>query len=166
MDLKILRTALTHKIGNAGGKVGAYISDLLYLVFGFAAYLFPLCLVYLAWMIMQDYKIFKSINKSLLILRSMGFLMMLAGGCGLLHLEISLQNRFIIHSPGGYLGKYSFVLLHYALNIQGATLLLFAIFLVGVTWLTGLSWVYTTELIGYYFLLLLGIFSMDDNAGL
>lgn len=138
-------------IGNAGGQVGAYIADALYFSFGYFSYLLPLCFAYVAWMILKDHRAFRVVNKPMLLLRAVGLLFMIGGGCGLLSLGVPAQAA--TRGLGGIVGKTVAVLFNSALNVQGAALLMFAMFLVGVTWLTGLSWVYAIEVIGYYTLL-------------
>lgn len=137
-------------VENAGGKVGAYIADTLYLIFGYFAYLLPLCFAYIAWVILKDHRALHLVNKIALLLRSMGFGLLVVGGCGLLALEIQPNTQALIHQPGGLLGHFVAHGLSLGLNLQGTVLLLFALFLVGVTWLTGLSWVNSIERIGYY----------------
>lgn len=139
-------------IKNAGGQVGAYIADALYLGFGYLAYLVPICFAYVAWVILKDHRALRAVNQSVMIFRAIGLVLLLSGGCGLLALEMRGQA---LDLAGGNLGHFVAVWLSYALNPQGAMLLLFAMFLVGVTWLTGLSWIRATELIGRYTLTIL-----------
>ncbi len=140
----------TQSISNAGGQVGAYIADALYFAFGYLAYLLPLCFAYVAGMILKDHRALRVVNKPMLMLRTVGMGFMLIGGCGLLSLAMPTTSQAITPFAGGIVGKATSFLLNSALNVQGATLLLFALLLAGVTWLTGLSWVRATELIGYY----------------
>jgi S-DNA-T family DNA segregation ATPase FtsK/SpoIIIE len=140
----------SHYTRNAGGEVGAYIADGLYLVFGYLAYLLPLCFAYVAGIILNDHRALRVVNKPMLALRAVGLVFMLVGGCGLLSLVMSTTPHPLIQNAGGMLGKGTSFLLNRALNVQGATLLLFAMLLAGVTWLTGLSWVRATEVVGYY----------------
>ena len=139
-------------IGNAGGQVGAYIADALYLAFGYLAYLLPLGFAYFGWMILKDHRALHVVNKPILLLRGAGLLLMLSGGCGLFSIYLQAANHPF---PGGMVGHALAAVFNSALNIQGASLLLFAMLLVGVTWLTGLSWVRSTEVIGYYTLLII-----------
>lgn len=140
---------------NAGGTVGAYLADALYFTFGYVAYLLPFCFVFLGWKILRDQQIFHAINRVIITLRGVGLVLMLLGGCGLLNLELSVSASMNIQYSGGYLGQTIAAALDHALNIQGATLILLAFFLIGVTWLTGLSWVNAIERIGYYTLLII-----------
>ena len=132
---------------NAGGQVGAVISDTLYFLLGGMAYLLPFCIAYVSWLILQDHRAFRIVSKSALSVRTVGLVLLMVGGCGLLSL---LQGLTV----GGLMGKSIAIAFNYALNAQGAALLLFAIVLVGVTWLTGLSWIKVIEYIGCYTLLL------------
>lgn len=135
---------------NAGGQVGAYVADAFYLVFGYLAYLLPVSFAYLSWVILMDYRVLRVVHKPVLLLRSTGLLLLLSGGCGLLSLQVNAAPFVGIYRAGGVVGNSIATVLGHALNVQGASLLLFAMLLVGVTWLTGLSWVRVTELIGCY----------------
>lgn len=138
---------------NSGGQVGAYLADALYFAFGYFAYLLPLAIVYVAWAILKDFHALRKIDKMELLLRSTGFILMIAGGCGLLSLEPQIKPLDSIHSAGGIIGQAVSGGWYQMLNLHGATLVLMAMLLVGITWLTGLSWVKAVEMIGYYTLL-------------
>ena len=135
-------------IMNAGGQVGAYISDGCYALFGYLAYLLPISVAYLAWVILMDHRALRVVHRPLLLLRSAGLLFLFVGGCGLMTLEVSPGAMAEVLRPGGLLGHFVALGLSHSLNMQGATLLVFALLLVGVTWLTGLSWVHVTEGVG------------------
>jgi S-DNA-T family DNA segregation ATPase FtsK/SpoIIIE len=138
------------RIANSGGQAGAYIADALYFVFGYLAYLLPLSFVYISWSILHDVHSLRVLDPRILILRSVGFILMIIGGCGLLSFEIQMSQLDAMHGPGGLIGQAVGSSWYHALNFQGATLVLLAMFLVGTTWLTGLSWLYALELIGFY----------------
>lgn len=145
-------------ISNAGGQVGAYVADALYFTFGYVAYLLPLCGAFVAGMILKDHLALRVLNKPMLLLRGVGLVFLFGGGCGLLSfLGQPIRAQASTHSLGGVVGESMAAVLNHALHVQGATLLLLAMLLVGVTWLTGLSWVYATEVIGYYTLFLIRI---------
>lgn len=138
----------TNVFTNAGGQVGATISDTLYFLLGYMAYLFPFSVAYVAWLILQDHRALRLVNRPALLVRTCGLIFLMLGGCGLLSLLYGM-------AAGGLLGRFVALGFNYALNAQGAALILSAIFLVGVTWLTGLSWIKVTEFIGCYTLLTL-----------
>ncbi|KTD21709.1 DNA translocase FtsK [Legionella londiniensis] len=143
-----------HVVANAGGTVGAYIADALYFVFGYMAYLLPLCFAFISWIILKDHRALRSVNKAALLLRSAGLMLLLIGGCGLLALEASALYAPFAFRPGGIIGQFVSSPLNQALNLEGATLLLFALLLVGLTWLTGFSWIRALEFVGCYTLIL------------
>ncbi len=137
-------------IANSGGQAGAYIADALYFAFGYLAYLLPITFVYVAWAILQDLRTLKTLDMHVLLLRSTGFILMIIGGCGLLSFESQLHQLDAMHGPGGLIGQAVGNSWYHVLNLHGATLVLLAMFLVGTTWLTGLSWLHAIELIGFY----------------
>ncbi|WP_131781369.1 DNA translocase FtsK [Legionella gresilensis] len=146
----------THKtknnveIANAGGHVGAYIADALYFTLGYCCFFLSIGLLYIAWLVLKEQRIMQSVNKHVLLLRFIGFTFAIIGGCGLLSLDAVIVNASHISNAGGLLGNWIAKGFYYALNLQGASLLLLAIVLVGVTWLTGFSWLMLSESIGLY----------------
>lgn len=137
----------SREVANAGGPVGAYLSDILYWLFGYFAYVLPLGIGYLAWVVLHDHRALKSIDKPMFSLKMAGLTFMFLGGCGLFMLLVSLRSP-LNHGPGGILGEWiahtGFKIIH----LEGTLLLCSATFLVGVTWLTGLSWLHLTERLG------------------
>lgn len=128
-------------VSNAGGQVGSYVADALLFIFGYISYLLPLIFIYLACIVLKDHRALRQVSRPALLLRASGLVFFIMGGCSLLSLKSSLILLSIRHHAGGILGDFIFTLFKQALSIQGATLLLSALFLVGITLLTGLSWV-------------------------
>ena len=147
-------------ITNAGGQVGAYISDALYLCFGYMAFVIPFGFAILAGFILKDHRALKPVNRWAIFFRAVGLLFLVSGGCGLLSLKLQ-SLPITIDQAGGLVGFYVSSTLRYALNIEGAFLMMTAIFLVGVTWLTGLSWVTVVEISGKY---IISIFNASAKA--
>ncbi|MBI2784948.1 MAG: DNA translocase FtsK 4TM domain-containing protein, partial [Legionella longbeachae] len=137
-------------VANSGGQVGAYIADALYFVFGYFAYLVPIVFVYASWIILHNLHTSIVLDKRVLLLRSIGLMLMFAGGCGLLSLEAEMNPLDSLHGAGGIIGQAVSSGWYQMLNVHGAILVLFAMLLVGTTWLTGLSWIKALELIGFY----------------
>lgn len=145
-------------VANAGGQVGAFVSDTLYWFYGYMAYAFPVGVALVAWMILQDHRILSIANKPALVLRSIGLLFVLIGGCSLLTIERPGSTLDAMSTAGGVLGEVVSNRLISMFNLQGALLFVMSLFLVGVTWLTGFSWVKSAEAMGYYTLSLLRAF--------
>ena len=141
-------------ITNAGGQVGAFLADALYWLFGYLAYVLPVGVAYLAWVILHDHRALRAVDKPMLLMRGVGLLLLLVGGCGLLKLLV-FAKASTFYGSGGLLGQVVAKRLYQILNLEGTFLLLSAVLLVGVTWLTGLSWIHVTERLGCYTLCLL-----------
>ena len=138
------------KAANAGGQVGAWLADSLYFLFGYFCFSLPFGGAYIAWLILKEHRDFGVVNKPALFLRISGFIFFMIAGCSLLSLDSVVSGTESHQVGGGILGNFVAGGFDYALNLQGAMLLLLAILLVGITCLTGLSWVRTTEFIGFY----------------
>jgi DNA segregation ATPase FtsK/SpoIIIE, S-DNA-T family len=134
---------------NGGGRVGAYTADFLYAILGYAAYTLPAAILYVAGVMLHDHKRLGRVSQPMLLLRGVGLVLVLFGGCGLLVFWVGGKTA-LLHQPGGLLGHNVAMFFHHVLNPDGALLLLCATFLVGITWLTGLSWVRLTEVLGRY----------------
>ncbi len=125
-------------VHNWGGVVGAYLSDALLWFFGLMAYAFPLLLAALALNVLRERA--RGERSSLEpTLRLIGFVTFIATGAALAALRLG-QAQDLAAGYGGILGRLIGAPLEHGFGMPGATLLLFAAFLVGVTLATGLSW--------------------------
>ena len=125
-------------VRNWGGVVGAYLSDALLWFFGLMAYAFPLLLAALALNVLRERA--RGERSSLEpTLRLIGLVTFIATGAALAALRLG-QARDLAAGYGGILGRLIGEPLEHGFGMPGATLLLFAAFLVGVTLTTGLSW--------------------------
>ena len=128
-------------VHNFGGSIGAYIGDLLFHLFGVIAYAFPLLLVVLAVGVLRGwYRRDEGESKWEPSLRLVGFVAFFVGGCGLAWLHASDPECNEVIASGGLLGCGAGSILHHGFGELGALLLLFALTLIAVTWITGLSW--------------------------
>lgn len=136
-------------VANAGGRVGAYTADFLYAILGYAAYALPLSLIFLAWAILNDRRTLGFVSKPMLLLRGVGLFFVLLSICGLLVFLVTGKALLLSH-PGGMLGDTAARFFYQTLNPEGGLLVLLAILLIGMTWLTGLSWPRVIEKLGQY----------------
>src|SRR5690606_12266075 len=96
----------TRAIHNGGGVAGAWIAEFLLYVFGYLGYLFPFIIDF------GGYRLFRSRLERFVIdhfhlgLRVLGFLMAVAGGCGLcwMHFETGPLLPPEARGAGGILG--------------------------------------------------------------
>ena len=135
-------------VHNLGGPAGAWLASVFYSLFGIFALLFPVMLVWSGWLILKERTEDNELNTPLLFLRWTGFALTIIGGCGLGALHLTDFGLGLSEGAGGILGKVLESLLVEALSPTGATLLLVAIFLSGVTLFTGISWFMVMDAVG------------------
>ncbi|MGY6276988.1 DNA translocase FtsK [Methylomonas sp. MgM2] len=150
-------------INNACGLFGAWLSNFVLYFFGLTAYLIPLMVFVYGYMLYVSHK--PQINRWLLLTRSGGFIATMVSGSGILclHLHFLRTKVDLPESPGGILGREIGDVLVHLLGNSGSTLLLLAVFMIGITLLTGLSWLATMNLIGKC---ALGLFSVVGKKAL
>jgi S-DNA-T family DNA segregation ATPase FtsK/SpoIIIE len=135
-------------VANLGGRAGAFIVDVLFNLFGFLAYLFPLMVGYSAWKVFQHRKDPNPPSFHHKIVISTGFVLLLVGACGLATLHFDPLSKNLPFSAGGLLGNAMGGGLMAAFSFVGATIFLLALFLAGVTLFTGISWFWLMDIVG------------------
>lgn len=126
-------------VSNSGGRVGAWFADCFLNLFGFLAFLFPFIFAYGSWLFIKEERSCQS-HTYLLLLRLAGFIIVLLAGAGLASLHIHQHLWRLPLSAGGILGNLLGLGLAAKFNLLGSTLFLLTCFLIGCTWLTGISW--------------------------
>ncbi|MBS0358108.1 MAG: DNA translocase FtsK 4TM domain-containing protein, partial [Proteobacteria bacterium] len=147
------------EVANACGVVGAWFSDLWFYLFGYLAYLFPVLLLYSAWMFFKDNEPLPD-NYLFLIIRFSGFFLLIASGCGLVSLELGQIHTKLPFTTGGILGDVVANSLISIFNPLGTTVLLFALLLTGITLFSGMSWLVFVDGVGR---ILMDLFSFVPN---
>lgn len=140
---------------DAAGRVGIALAEILFYLFGFIAYLFPVLLSYSAWLSCRIDKDESGNNYQFNLLRAIGFIAIIVSSCGLLNVEISHFYGGLSFSAGGVLGHLVSAGLISIVNRVGAIVLLFGLFLSGITLFTGFSWMNVIHVTGYLSLLAL-----------
>lgn len=129
-------------VANLGGKFGAYIADILLYLFGYIAYALPLVIAYCGWLLLRKLlAVQKLTSKQMVWVRIVGLLMTFIASCGLFSLYVKTSSVYMPYTTGGILGHYIGPGLTEIFNKAGATILLLAGFLCGITLFTGISWV-------------------------
>jgi S-DNA-T family DNA segregation ATPase FtsK/SpoIIIE len=126
-------------ISNVIGPLGAHVAGLLILLFGAPAFLFPVMIGFTGWLLYQDRTRDDAPSRATLAFRALGFLLTLATSCGLASLHFTVRS--FPDSAGGVLGSLVGAGLERGLSFLGATLLLLALWLAGVSLFIGLSWI-------------------------
>ncbi|MGC3980502.1 MAG: DNA translocase FtsK 4TM domain-containing protein [Steroidobacteraceae bacterium] len=135
-------------VANWIGPVGASIAGFLMGLFGKPAFLFPIMLGLSGWVVFRGEHAVHS--RASAAFRSGGFLLTLLTSCGLATLHFSSEGY--PNSAGGVLGNIIGNGLLQSLNILGATLLLLALWLAGVSLFAGVSWIEVMDRIGQWVL--------------
>jgi DNA segregation ATPase FtsK/SpoIIIE, S-DNA-T family len=133
-------------ISNAAGPAGAWVSSFLYVLFGHAAYLFPVLLAGAGWVALKSRAASGIRAGRVLGLRIGGFFVTLATSCGLLSLHFA--GNGLPETAGGIVGQLAGGGLQSILSFLGATLLLLALWLAGVSLFTGVSWLAVMDRVG------------------
>lgn len=133
-------TGMNRAIANAGGPFGAWLADVCMSLFGYMAYMFPLLLGWRAWVIFRDRKSGRGFDGLMMALRTLGLVLLMIGGTGLIALQQNGDSG-LPFSQGGLLGASVSASLDTAFSFSGATLILLACLLFGLTVFTDLSWI-------------------------
>ena len=135
------------RAANGGGPAGAWFSSVLYSLFGYLAYLFPVVILWSGWLLFRDRGGEKEKDYRLLVVRWVGFFLTLLAGCGLAAMHFG-PDATLPAGPGGILGQAVQGALVEVVSSAGGSLFLLALFLVGFTLFSGISWVAVMEGIG------------------
>jgi DNA segregation ATPase FtsK/SpoIIIE, S-DNA-T family len=133
---------------NTGGRVGAWLSDVLFNLFGYVAYLLPFMIGFAGWRIYLHRKDPAPVGMKHRLLMSGSFLAAVIGACGLAGLHFAQSKTGMPFASGGWLGNAVGLGLASVFSFTGATLFLLALFLSGVTVFTGLSWLKLMDNVG------------------
>jgi len=136
-------------IHNAGGALGAWLSDILLYLFGFSAWWFVVLSFYAMWLVYIKLEA-ASNEQPLLIFNFVGFAMLLLASATLEAGHIMALPAELPLSPerGGLIGTVFDGLLQGLLGFAGSTMALLLLFAVGFSLFTGWSWIMMTEKLG------------------
>lgn len=134
-------------VQNFGGPVGAYSADILFMVLGYFAYIFPMLLAIKAYQIFRERHQPWQWSGLLFSWRLVGLIFLVLSGAALAHIHFHSASG-LPAGAGGALGESLGDLAKNVLNIQGSTLLLIALFLFGLTVFTDLSWFKVMDVTG------------------
>ena len=141
-------TGTSDQIGNLVGRSGAWVADVLLFLFGYLAFLLPVLLLQKAWQLFRERQKPPGFNFMLFAIRSLGLLFTIASGTGLAALHFYMSGQTLPAGSGGILGDLLISGLIPALSYMGSTLLLLAVFLIGITVATDLSWLKIMDVTG------------------
>ena len=141
-------------IHNAIGPTGAWLADVSLSLLGWMAYLFPILIGWRAWRILRDRN--ARFHAPLFALRVAGLGLLLLAGAAIATLCFEQSQQPLPFSNGGIIGAAISAFMEKGLGYVGATILLLALFAIGVTVFTGMSWLKLFEDIGRSVLFVFG----------
>ena len=135
------------EIANAVGVYGAWLADILLHLLGYLAYALPTLLIYKVYTSFRESELNAAFSWPLLVLKTAGFILLVIAASGLatLHFEVEAATPYM---AGGVLGALVVDLCVPVLATVGSTLLLLALFLVGLTLTVAISWLRLIDNIG------------------
>jgi DNA segregation ATPase FtsK/SpoIIIE, S-DNA-T family len=139
---------VTAPLHNAGGRVGAFLADILLYLCGYIAFVLPFILGAVAWIALFGMDVDGDGEADLgPALRLVGIVGFLIAGTGLLHLKVGAAVGFSAGS-GGILGRLVGDAMLGGFGMIGGNLFLIALLLIAITLATGLSWLAVMDKIG------------------
>lgn len=158
-------------VHNAGGTLGALLSDMMLYIFGFSAWWFAVFAFYAIWLVYLRLDVVAQGRKPLLFLNFFGFgLLLLSSSCLEYGHLVNLPATFP-QDAGGVIGNIFDTMIRQSLGFVGSTLLLLFAMAAGFSLFTGWSWILIIEKFGgallgaYQFLLAKYRDSKDREAG-
>ena len=163
-------TGSREAVQNAAGTVGAWFADVLYNLFGYLSYLFPVIIAYSGWLVLRSnhIEVDKSIDYHELGIRWAGFFVTVAMGCALTSMHFATSSGVLPLDGGGILGRWLGDAMASSMGLLGSTLILLSVFLAGITLFSGISWFRVIDTIGYvglvsYYWLSTKLFALLEN---
>ncbi|CAB1369824.1 DNA translocase FtsK [Denitratisoma oestradiolicum] len=133
---------------NPGGRLGAWLADLLFYLFGLSAWWWVLFLLLIvAW----GYRRLEGLavgDRRPLLIAAAGFGVLMAASCGVEAIRYWSLSTPLPFSPGGLLGHEVARYAARFLGFNGGTLILLALGGVGFSVFTGMSWLRLAEVVG------------------
>jgi S-DNA-T family DNA segregation ATPase FtsK/SpoIIIE len=144
------KTATNQQVLNAIGPAGALFADILFNLFGAMAYLFPLLLAARAVQILRTCLLkealpFDSVTFSL---RMIGFVLVMVSATSLASIQFSDGLTAYPSGFGGVLGKTISESVLEVFSYTGASVILLALFLFGLTVFAEISWILLIDSLG------------------
>ena len=135
-------------IHNLGGRVGAWVADVMLHLFGLSAYW---GVVFCGTLVWWGYRRIESVpdrdHRSYAI-ATVGFAIVLIASCGIEAIRLHSLKAALPQAPGGILGVLIGGSLEQALGFTGATLILLMLFAAGLSLFSGMSWLAVIERLG------------------
>jgi S-DNA-T family DNA segregation ATPase FtsK/SpoIIIE len=136
------------QVVNAGGKAGAWIADVALYGFGLSAWWWVLFLIGAVVWGYRRIEVATESDRRSIAVACTGFLILIASSSAFESLRLYSLKAQLPQSPGGVLGELASGLMARVFGFTGSTLILMILLGVGLSLLTGLSWVVVIEKLG------------------
>jgi S-DNA-T family DNA segregation ATPase FtsK/SpoIIIE len=128
--------------------VGAWLSDVLLLLFGVSAYWWVVFGAAAVWWGFRRIESGTAADRRPFLVAAIGFAVVLAGSSGLEAIRLHSLQTTLPQAPGGMLGALIGGSLAQGLGFTGATLILLVLLAAGLSLFTGVSWLTVIERVG------------------
>jgi DNA segregation ATPase FtsK/SpoIIIE, S-DNA-T family len=135
-------------ISNAGGSVGAWVSDMLLYLFGFSAWWWVVLAFYSMWLVYQRLELTVS-ERPFLVFNLVGFGLLVTASCALEAGHLIDLPATLPLGAGGMLGRGVDSALRSMFAYAGSSMILLLLFAIGFSLFTGWSWIMMTEKLGF-----------------
>ena len=132
-------------VRNRIGVIGAWLADVLFFLFGRPAFLFPLVLGTACWGLQRRMRT-EGVSRANTLVRIAGFVLVLVASCGLTTLH--WQPGALRQTAGGVVGSVVGGGLVAGLDFLGATLVMLAAWMAGLSLAFGVSWLTIMDRLG------------------
>ena len=146
---------------NACGVYGAWLADFILNFLGLMAYSLPVVVFWSGYSIYHPNTQHPALWRLLLAVTGFIFTILSGSAIFFLHLHFLRTKVELPDSPGGIIGREVGETLVRVLGNSGSTLLVLAVFMIGVTLLTGLSWLNVINSIGKFVLSGFGVLGQE-----
>ena len=143
------RSATAAVVQNAGGRVGAWLSDVLLSLFGWSAFWWAVLCIFT---VVRGYRRIESTGKiepRPLLLSIAGFGLLLVASAALEYLRLQIYGGGLPQPAGGIIGAVQGKFLGDSIGSLGATLVTLAAMAVGWSLFSGISWLRIAEATGF-----------------
>ena len=139
-------TGTSGAVHNRIGVIGAWVADVLFFLFGRPAFLFPLVLAAACWGLQRRLRADGGASRANTLVRILGFVLVLVASCALTTLH--WQPGVLRQSAGGVVGSLIGDGLAAGVDFLGATLLMIATWMAGLSLAFGVSWLTIMDRLG------------------
>jgi DNA segregation ATPase FtsK/SpoIIIE, S-DNA-T family len=135
-------------IQNAGGRVGAWIADVMLCLFGLSAYWWVVFCGALVWWGFRRIELVEQSDRRSIAIAVIGFALVLIASSSIEAIRFYSLKAALPLGPGGILGAVIGQTMAQTLGYTGATLILLIVFAAGLSLFAGVSWLTVIERLG------------------